>query len=187
MQCEAGPEAHRETGSIKGQDGTIYALSVKSGDDHGKNTHLCETEYELTVTPAHGEPEPTTLSGSADDEWGRKIVLSLEGWSADGTRLLGLSCEASNFHHRPAGVWTVWIVNPVSGTSETRELPRAAGNCDAAVSVAGTLPDGTPVIATPDVRSSWILTTPDEQGSSPTGSKAVIEVNDKSVVRPLRH
>ena len=72
-------------------------LKVSSDDDHGKNTHLCNADYQLLVTPAkQGAPVPVDLL-TTDADWDRTLSLTLSGFAHDGKRVFGVLAEKGKY------------------------------------------------------------------------------------------
>jgi hypothetical protein len=73
-----------QTAALHSSAGFTAVLKMHSEDDHGKNTHLCETDYSLQITRPDGSADPEFDLQSSDDDWNRPIVFRVEGFSRDG-------------------------------------------------------------------------------------------------------
>src|ERR1700739_4573160 len=56
MECvDTGANiAATETQAVSGANGATAVLKVSTADDHSKNSHECNADYKLVVTPANG-------------------------------------------------------------------------------------------------------------------------------------
>ncbi len=85
--------ATTQTKPVRGRDGAAAVLQVLSEDDHSKNSHHCQAEYQLLMTPGPaGAPLVVELLTSAA-EWGRSLSLRLNGFSLNGSRVFGILSE----------------------------------------------------------------------------------------------
>jgi hypothetical protein len=77
-----------QTAPLRSAAGFTVVLKMHSEDDHGKNTHLCETSYSLQISKAKDEAAAPIqdLRFSADNEWGRPVTFRIDGFSKDGNR-----------------------------------------------------------------------------------------------------
>jgi hypothetical protein len=83
-----------QTAPLRSAAGLTVVLKMHSEDDHGKNTHLCETSYSLQISKAEdAAAAPINTSGtvrdlrvSADDDWDRPVTFRIDGFSQDGYR-----------------------------------------------------------------------------------------------------
>jgi hypothetical protein len=87
--------AATETQAARGPSGASAVLKVSTEDDHSKNSHTCNAEYQLIVTPASGGAPVVVDLLTADDDYGRTLSLRLDGFSRDGKRILGIFSESS--------------------------------------------------------------------------------------------
>jgi hypothetical protein len=83
-----------ETPPVRGPNGASVVLQVSSSDDYSKDSHLCMADYKLVFTPANGAPVTVDFL-AADDDYGRKLSLRLDGFSQDGKRVLGIISEST--------------------------------------------------------------------------------------------
>jgi hypothetical protein len=120
---------------------------MHSEDDHGKNTHLCETDYSLQITHPDGSVSPPFNFSSADDNWDRPIAFRVEGFSRDGRHVFVFIAE----NDYPGWVETVEY-DMTSGARAkdisldrhfTRQLSRA---CAATLHIVGISPAGPMVL-----------------------------------------
>ena len=99
-QSIAQPQAHYVCGDgdgktepIRSSAGFTASLNMRSEDDHGKNSHQCESQYSLHIV----HPDGTRIDGppafgafgfsSSIAEWDRSITFRVEGFSQDGKRV----------------------------------------------------------------------------------------------------
>lgn len=74
--------------------GFTAILVMRSADDHGKNTHLCQVDYTLEVTnPGSSVLHPVAIS-TTDDAWGRSLLFRIDGFSRDGSHAFLFISEA---------------------------------------------------------------------------------------------
>jgi len=87
-------DASVQTQPVVGPAESGAVLKVSTGDDHGKNTHLCVADYQLLIThPAASEPVVQTLL-SSDGAWDRRISVRISGFSRDGKSIFGVLVES---------------------------------------------------------------------------------------------
>jgi hypothetical protein len=87
--------AATETQAVRGQSGAAAVLKVSTSDDHSKNSHLCNANYQLLITPAAGGSPLAVDILTANDDYGRTFSLHLDGFTRDGKRVLGSFSERS--------------------------------------------------------------------------------------------
>ncbi len=99
MKCvDTGAEiAAAQTQPLAGPGGASAQLKVSTADDHSKNSHECNAEYQLLITPAGGGPPVVVDLNASDAEYDRIISLRLDGFSQDGKRIFGILSEAGRF------------------------------------------------------------------------------------------
>jgi hypothetical protein len=152
-----------QTQPTRGPAGTSAVLKVSSEDDHGKNTHLCEADYQLLITRAsESEPVVQTLL-SSDDAWDRKISIRLDGFSHDGKIIFGVLSESGI--NAPSE--TLFEYDTTDSKVRLFDLQKqirtiVRPNCPATADVSGTARDGAPVIELSFAndcapRSRWLL------------------------------
>ena len=89
--------AATQTQAVRGRDGVVAVLKVASEDDHSKNSHDCQSEYQLFLAPGPtGAPVVVDLL-TTDSAWGRNLSLRLNGFSQSGTRVFGVVSEDGKF------------------------------------------------------------------------------------------
>ncbi|MGA8537928.1 MAG: hypothetical protein WB566_00430, partial [Terriglobales bacterium] len=89
--------ATTQTQPVRGRDGVVALLKVESEDDHSKNSHDCQAEYQLFLSPGPaGAPVVVDLLTS-DAAWNRNLSLRLYGFSQDGRRVFGTLAEDGKF------------------------------------------------------------------------------------------
>jgi hypothetical protein len=151
-----------QTPPVRSPSGTEAVLKVISGDDYGKNTHLCLAQYKLLVMRGPGgDPQEVDLDAS-DGEWDRTLTVHLSGFSQDGKKLYGVLSEggatplAQLFSYDLAG-------GKVRIVDLRKESARIAGDhCQTLADVIGTTDAGAAVVmlASPTdcIRPSrWLL------------------------------
>ena len=89
--------AATETQAARGPDGAAAVLKVSTADDHSKNSHDCNADYKLVVTPAKGGAPVETDLLASDGDYGRTLSLRLAGFSQDGKRVLGILAESGKY------------------------------------------------------------------------------------------
>jgi hypothetical protein len=122
---------------------------MHSEDDHGKNTHLCQSDYSYDVIRADGTSSPLDQPTGVDGAWGRRINFGLDGFLSDGNRVLGSFSEDDD--HYPA--FEVLIYDMRSKEFSSLDPPssfmrRLGSACSATLHVTGTTAEGLVVIAT---------------------------------------
>jgi hypothetical protein len=95
MQCaDTGATiASVQTQPVRGPDGTLAVLKVSSADDHGKNSHECQADYQLVLMRGAADAPASADLLSSDAEYGRNLSLRLNGFSQDGKRIYGILTE----------------------------------------------------------------------------------------------
>jgi len=99
LECvDAGATiAATETQAARGPDGAAAVLKVSTADDHSKNSHDCNADYKLVVTPAKGGAPVEADLLASDGDYGRTLSLRLAGFSQDGKRVLGILAEGGKY------------------------------------------------------------------------------------------
>ncbi|HXP81546.1 MAG TPA: hypothetical protein VN976_16690 [Verrucomicrobiae bacterium] len=99
MECvdTGATVAATETQAVRGPDGAAAVLKVSTADDHSKNSHECNADYKLVVTPANGGAPVEADFLASDGDYGRTLSLRLAGFSQDGKRLLGILAEGGKY------------------------------------------------------------------------------------------
>jgi hypothetical protein len=93
----------KQTTPLRSAAGFTAVLKMHSEDEHGKNTHLCETAYTLQIWQPDGTASTPFNFSSADDNWGRAVAFRIEGSSTDGNRVFAFISEG----RYPAWIETV--------------------------------------------------------------------------------
>jgi hypothetical protein len=88
--------AGTQTQPVRGRDGMAALLKVSSADDHRKNSHDCEAQYQLVITPTTG-PAVVVALLTSDAGWDRSLSLRLSGFSQNGQRVFGVLSEDGKF------------------------------------------------------------------------------------------
>lgn len=89
--------AATETQPVHGPGGATAVLKVSTADDHSKNSHDCNADYKLVVTPAKGGAPVEADFLASDGDYGRTLSLHLAGFSQDGKRVLGILAESGKY------------------------------------------------------------------------------------------
>jgi hypothetical protein len=99
MECvDTGANiAATETPAVRGPAGATAVLKVSTADDHSKNSHECNADYKLVVTPATGGAPVEVDFIASDGDYGRSLSLRLAGFSQDGKRVLGILAEGGKY------------------------------------------------------------------------------------------
>jgi hypothetical protein len=103
MECAAGPGRGVKTSGVRGPDGSVVVLAIRSDDDHSKNSHQCESTYSLMLTRPGKPVESLDLGFGTVDRCGRRLEVRTEGFSPDGQRFYGLVCESDVVMRGEAG------------------------------------------------------------------------------------
>ena len=99
MECvdKGANIAATETQAVRGPAGATAMLKVSTADDHNKNSHECNADYKLVVTPATGGDPVEVDFIASDGDYGRNLSLRLAGFSQDGKRVLGILAEGGKY------------------------------------------------------------------------------------------
>jgi hypothetical protein len=99
MNCaDAGAQtAAAQTQPVQGPGGAFAILKVSTADDHGKNSHDCEAQYQLLFTPAGASAPVVVDLVTSDAEYGRNLSLHLDGFSQDGKHIFGIFSEVGKY------------------------------------------------------------------------------------------
>lgn len=89
--------ATTQTQPVRGLAGVTAVLKVSTSDDHGKNSHECNADYQLYITPAQGGAAMIVDFLSSDGDWGRSLSLRLDGFSEDGKNIFGILSEPGRY------------------------------------------------------------------------------------------
>jgi hypothetical protein len=63
--------ATAETQPVRGPSGATAVLKVSASDDHSKDSHDCNADYKLVVTPAAGGAPAEVDFLASDGDYGR--------------------------------------------------------------------------------------------------------------------
>ncbi len=143
LDCSAGTDVRADTAAYTAVDGTTYALAVKSDDDHSSNSHQCQSEYVVVVKAAGKEAQEVEVGTAAIGEYDRRLMVVASGFTEDGTRLLGMTCEEGP-HGAEVGLVDFSLAAGVDAARGIEMLP--VKNCAVPISVAGTLASGEAVV-----------------------------------------
>ena len=97
ISVRCGDVSEKQTAASRSVDGVRVSLRFHGEDDHGKNTHLCQSEYELQVVRPDGSTSETGWNDRNDGEWNRAIAFELEGFASDGRRVIGVISEGGRY------------------------------------------------------------------------------------------
>jgi hypothetical protein len=86
-----------QTQPLLGPGGVVAVLKVSTTDDHGKNAHLCNADYQLLITPAEAGAARVLNLLTTDADWDRILSLRLDGFTPDGSRLFGVLMERGQY------------------------------------------------------------------------------------------
>ena len=136
-----------ETQVVPGPSGTTAVLRVSTSDDHSKNSHECNADYKLMVTPENGGAPQAVDVLASDGDYGRSLSMRLDGFSRDGKHVFGILAEGGKypstflFDYDTSG-------GPVDIIDLKKQSARIMGAaCMPAFSVVGTSASGAIVVA----------------------------------------
>ncbi|MGA7850493.1 MAG: hypothetical protein WCA13_15410 [Terriglobales bacterium] len=161
--------AATQTQPVRGRDAMSAILKVTSKDDDSKNSHDCEAEYQLLMTPGlAGAPLVVGLLTS-DAEWDRSLSLRLNGFSQDGRQVFGILSEGGK-----SPSTTLFDYDTADGKMLLIDLKKplahsVAAKCRSTFDVIGTAASGAIVL---QVNSANCLAANDRWLLSPSGEKA---------------
>jgi hypothetical protein len=144
MNCSNN--AATQTQPLRGPAGIVITLKVSSADDHSKNTHLCNAEYQLMVMRP-GNTAPTLIDLlTSDDNWDRQLFLRLYGFSQDGKRVFGALSEVGKTTNA-----TLFDYDTTNGKVQLTDLRQwlekyLKAKCEVTVEVVGTTENGAIVL-----------------------------------------
>jgi hypothetical protein len=169
VSLECANIAAIETQPVPGPGGVVGVLKVTTEDDHSKNSHQCNADYQLLLTSRAGDTPRVVDLLTSNDDYGRSLSPRLAGFSQDGKRVLGMFSEKGkhslimlfDYH---TGDGTVQLVDVTK-----QFAPLMAASCSATLAVIGTTESGAIVLelnATKPCASSrrWVI---DSSGSKP--------------------
>ncbi len=146
MNCSGIASVHtREMPSpLFGRDASVAFLRIFSEDDHGKNAHACQAEYQLIILPFVGESATIVPIISSDGDWDRRLSVYLDGFSRDGKRIFGIISE-------PGGYAGVFDYDSAARKNKLIDLKNSikslrALKCGTTFAVAGTTDTGAIVL-----------------------------------------
>ena len=164
MNCTSIASVHtREVpGPLSGPEAVVAFLRIYSEDDHGKNSHACEAEYQLMIVPFTGGSASIVRLLSSNGDWNRGLSVHLDGFSLDGKSIFGIISEEGRYP-----IISFFSYDFASRKSELIDLKREikslkAAKCGTTFSVAGTTETGAIVLeprTTDQCREShrWVL------------------------------
>jgi hypothetical protein len=137
--------ASTQTEPVAGPAGASAVFKLTTEDDHSKNSHECNAEYQLLISAAGGAPRVADVLTS-DGDWGRTLSLRLSGFSQDGKRVFGMFTES--------GKYLFTMLFDYHAGDETAQLidiamqfkPIMSAYCSASFEVIGTTPAGAIVL-----------------------------------------
>jgi hypothetical protein len=152
--------ATAQTQPVRGPAGLSAVVKVATGDDHSKDSHDCMAEYTLVVQPVGSGPPVIADILSSDGDWGRKLAVRLDGFSADGKQVFGTLAEGG---YTPAAM--VFSYHASNQHVDLLDLKKAlkqiaAAKCGMSATVAGTTDSGAIVLESGPATSCgtrWLL------------------------------
>jgi len=169
MQCvdRGSDTASTQTQPVRGPGGVVAVLKVSSADDHSKNSHLCNADYVLLITPADASAARTVDFLSSDGDWGRTLSLRLDGFAQNGKRVFGVLTESGKY---PSAM--LFDYGTADDKAQLIDLKKrfahvATARCDTTFGIVGTTESGAIVVELNSAKpcganGRWLL--------SPTGS-----------------
>ncbi len=151
VRCANG--LFEQTPAVKNNQGFAVSFRLQSGDDHGKNTHGCETEYEMQIAVPGGSTRETGWDNGNDAEWERSLAFDVEGFSANGERAVALIKEGGRFPMYEVLVYEVHMQEHYAYSLDDRFLKSLGATCAQALQVTGMTAHGEIVLGTGDGRS----------------------------------
>jgi len=139
-----------ESKSRSGPEGVVAVLTVRSEDDHSKESHECMANYSLRITLPDGRDAAAGLIPpmgffATIGDWGRRLSVHLDGFSADGQHIFGVISEGG-----PASFVTVFDFKRDGSHVEVTVRQAAshlrAAKCGTSFAVAGTADKGAIVL-----------------------------------------
>lgn len=172
--------ASTQTEPVAGPAGVSAVFRLTTEDDHSKNSHLCNAEYQLLISGVAGTPHVVDVLTSNGD-WGRSLSLRLSGFSQDGKRVFGIFTEGGKYSSTMlfdarAGDETAQLIDI---TKQFKSFMSA--DCSASFDVIGTTPPGAIVLELTSAKRCgssrrWLV---DSSGKKPQ------PLSQDSVVSPL--
>jgi hypothetical protein len=150
---DTGTPVAAETRPVRGPDRAVAVLNVSSADDHRKNSHLCQAEYQLLLTPVPGSAAKWINLLTTNSNYGRSLSLRLNGFSQNGNRVFGVLSEGGNFP------LTILFDYDIHGRKvklidlNQQFAPGVAATCRAAFEVVGTTETGAIVVELDSAKS----------------------------------
>ena len=117
-------------------------LELRSDDDHGKDTHLCQSEYSLRFTRPDGSVKGAEEILGNDDSWDRQMNFRLEGFGDGDREVIAIIREGGKYPMRDVMVYQLG-----SGEAKIVDVSRSfAGRlsaaCQETLRVVGTTANG---------------------------------------------
>ena len=142
MNCvDTGSQAAAtQTESARGPGGSVAILKVSTADDHSKNSHECNAQYQLLFTPAGANAPVVVDLISSDAEYGRTLSLQLDGFAQDGKHVFGIFSESGKYANA-----SLFDYNIADGQVQLVDLTKkflGARECRTTFSVIGTTGNG---------------------------------------------
>src|ERR1700737_86849 len=82
-----------QTPSASSPNGLVAVLKVSSEDDHSRNSHLCNAQYQLLLSSGAGDEPHVVRLLTSNGPYNRNLFLDLSGFSGNGKRVLGMLSE----------------------------------------------------------------------------------------------
>jgi hypothetical protein len=136
-----------QTAPLHSSAGFIAMLTMHSGDDHNKNSHLCEADYSLQISGPHGSVNPPFNFFGGDADWDRPIAFRIDGFSRDGHHVFVVIVDGAY----PGSIYTMdydmssgFISREVS--LDRHFTSRLSSACAATLHIVGSSPKGLMVL-----------------------------------------
>ena len=165
------------TATLKSASGYRVTLGLHTEDDHGKETHLCQSEYTLRITHPDGTKTLAESFFGNDDVWDRPISVGLPGFTHAGHSALILLAEGGPHPIHELIVYDLeantWEIADIDGSLKSQ----LSAACLAGVRVLGTLSTGDVVLAAPDRPGCdpgprWLISTAGSDTGAPLAEPA---------------
>jgi hypothetical protein len=163
MNCVDGGAnaATAQTQPLRGPSEMNVILRISTADDHSKNSHLCEANYQLLVSSRNDAPLVVDLITS-DDDYDRSLSVRANGFSQDGKLILGILEEGG-----PHPSTALFVYDTASHATQLIDLRQRFARvvpktCNASFLVVGTAGAGRIVIESESdkpcaPKSRWLM------------------------------
>jgi len=144
-------DQYKQTNAARNASGVVVALQMHTDDDHKKELHWCESEYQLRIVRADGSSAQTGWDNGNEAEWNRLINFRIEGFSDGGKRAVTLLYEGGKNPMVEVLMFGLATRTPGVDASYTLTngfLQNLGVGCVASLQVSGLTKEGQVVIAT---------------------------------------